>query len=269
MSLTLREKIALIYTLAGTQRKTAALIGVSHQKVGRVLHEQSSDRVLKDPAFVAQVDAAFQIHKDITRQVARQHALPFDPRYPVFIQRMPFKDGTLGDRVAAMHTHWLPDHIRNAWLVAMKQSEKFVAASVGSIVNLIAYTKRADALQGKKYRDPEKRAHRDTIVAKIKNSIQQQIIQGLIYTPYTPMVRALHPAEFLQVLNSKLRDKHSPSVGDPGTALASQILLQVDTRVNKDGESRDKRFRDAHPRPAKPRKARKHQARGKRRKASR
>lgn len=265
MALSLRDKISLIYTSAGSQRNVAALVGISHQKIGRILHEQSSARVLGDPGLIAAVDLAFSIHKDITRGQARVHALPYDPQFPIYMQRMPLKDGTPGDRVAALHTHWIADRIRNAWIAAMQKSGKFAAASVGSIVNLIVYSKRADKLQGTKYRDPQKEYNRLSVLDKIQNSISQQIVQGLIYTKYTPMDPRFPTNAVIDDLNRKLNEKHAPAVGDPGTVFANQILLQIDTRAGKDGNSKDKQFRDAHPWKPKPRKARGNKGRARKR----
>lgn len=298
MALSLRDKISLIYTSAGSQRGVASLVGISHQKIGRILHEQSSPRVLSDPGLIAAVDLAFSIHKDMARTQARVHALPYDPRYPIFIQRMPLKEterrptGELvfddytqkwepkykffpvidpktgkqriipGDRVAALHTHWLSDRIRNAWIAAMQKTGKFAAASVGSIVNLIVYSKRADQEFKGKRRRPDQEDSRLQIKDKI---INQQIINGLIYTKYTAMDAQFPSHYIIDDINRKLNEKHAPATGDPGTAFANQILLQVDTRAGKDGNSKDKQFRDAHPWKSKPRKARGNKGRARKR----
>lgn len=291
MSLSLRDKIALIYTSAGSQRGVASLVGISHQKVGRILMDAYApkSRALSDPGLIKAIDLAFSIHKDITRSQARAHGLPYDGRVPVFIQRMPLASGVLGDRVAALHTHWLSNQLRDAWIVAMQQSGKFANASVSSIVNLVVYSKRAENSIGNKYRDENDLHNKYSIENKIikdmrerglkvpafnlemdraKNpnfekerrnitnwlsghSIAQQVVQGPIYTKYTAMDPRFAPQKILRDINDKLQLKHAPAVGAPGTAMATSVLLQVDTRHGK-----DKDFRSAHPWPAKPRKAR-------------
>ena len=52
-SLTLADKLALIYTGAGSQRNVAALTGLSHQKVGRILKgEYAADSKARPPAWL-------------------------------------------------------------------------------------------------------------------------------------------------------------------------------------------------------------------------
>lgn len=267
MKLTLAEKLALIYTSAGSQRGVAALCGISHQKVGRILRTgyvggfAPTSRALTDPGLIAAINQGFAIHSDIARGQARAHGLPFVSKLPIYYERKPLRDGSLGDRVAALHTHWITDRVRVGWLSAMHASSKFIAASIGSIVNLVVYSKRADIAQAGKPRDPQKLRDKETIKAKI----QQNIIQGMIYTKYTPMDVRFPLDAVLSDMYSKLNQKHSPAVGDPGTALASSILLQVDTRKDSNGQSKDAAFRLKYPRPAKPRKARRNQKRNKRR----
>jgi len=92
--LSVQEQIALIYTSAGSMRNTAALIGISHQKVGRILRAgepgqlSPKSKSLNDPGLINAVHSAFQIHKDITREQARIDKLPFNPDAPIFIQRL-------------------------------------------------------------------------------------------------------------------------------------------------------------------------------------
>lgn len=246
--ITLRDKLALIYTSAGSQRSVAAFVGISHQKVGRILAQSyvPNSRTLKDPGLNAAIDAAFSIHKQVTREQARIHKLPYSDTTPVFYKRMPFKDGTPGDRVAALHTHHLSNEQRNRWIEAMHASNRFAALSVQSIVNLVVYNKRAD--DRVKRRDSRMREDRQSIQRKISESV----IQGPMFTKYTPMDRAFPIDIIIDDVNEKLETRHDPCIGDPGTALATAMLLQVDSRHGKDAQ-----FRGAHPRPAKRRKAKK------------
>ena len=98
MKLSLADKLALIYTSAGSQRRVASFVGddiLSHQAVGRILHRaalgQSIEGYAKRPEIVEAVEAAYQIHKDLTRRVARQHALPYDPQAPIYAERLALK----------------------------------------------------------------------------------------------------------------------------------------------------------------------------------
>lgn len=238
MKLSLADKLALIYTSAGSLRAVAAFTGISRATIRRELEGTATPN--RRPEFARElaraVDVAFQIHKDATKAQARADHLPFDPAIPIFIQRLPFKDGTPGDRVGALHTHWLPDELRNQWLRAMHKSGKFYATSVQSIVNLVVYNKRAEARV--KQRDRQRNRDRDTI----QNKIQQQIITGPIYTPYTGFDSRFPFGLLLQDIQNKLRSRHEPATGDPGTALSSGVLFQVDTRGGRDAA-----FRNAHP----------------------
>lgn len=294
MALSLADKLALIYTSAGSQRRVASLAGISHQKVGRILRGEVTPRVLFDPGLINSVNLAFSIHKDITRSQARVDGLPYDSRAPVFIRRMPLKGGAPGDRVAANHTHWISDSLRNAWIASMQQSGKFAAASIGSIVNLVIYNKRAEAAQGGKFRQPEQARHQQTIQNDIlshttppaplfvrpddnlkitkwiatNKEIRQMIVQGQIYTRLTPLDPRFPTEAVLYDINSKLQEKHAPAVGEPGTMFANTVLLQVDTRKDKNGISKDEAYRVKHPY-IKPGKTRRNKKRAKSRKSPR
>lgn len=262
MKLSLQDKIALIYTLAGSQRRAADLIGISHQRVGRILRTgydggyRHDSRALTDPVLIGAVNHAFKIHSDVTRLQAREHGLPFDPRFPVFYERKPLPDGTPGDRVVALHTHWLSDTLRNSWVASMQQSGRFYSASVSSMVDLVVYSRRAVEFSKDKYRAPDG-------TTSIDRAISQNVTRGTIFTKYVPMdPRYISPHELINGLNMMLYNKHAPAVASPGTALATSVLLQVDTRkTNQDGTSKDAVFRAAHPVTAKPRKARRNKGR--------
>lgn len=245
MKLSLADKLALIYTSAGSLSALAGLVGVSRSVIKRELEAGTPRNRRADFAeyFARSVEVAFAIHKDLAREQARADNLPFDPALPVFYERLKFKDGTPGDRVGALHTHYLPDALRNEWLIRTSQTGKFYAASVQSIVNLIVYNKRAE--ETTKRRDMKRQRDRATI----QNKIYQNVVTGPIYTPYTMLKASAHGREVIippdwltQDLNNKLRSKHEPATGEPGTALASGVLLQIDTR-----SGRDAKFRNAHP----------------------
>lgn len=254
-SLTLADKLALIYTGAGSQRNVAALTGLSHQKVGRILKgEYAPDsKVLRDPGLRAAVDVAFRIHTDVARAQARRDGLPFDAALPVFYSRLPMKVSKMidkvdprtgevvrakvpvidprtgrqqvapGDRVAAQNVHWLSDDLRNAWIAGKAKTKKFYAASVGSIVDIRIYKKRADAAQ-RGPRTERQRENRRQIVERVNAGA----INVPMFTKYTPLD---FPARMIERdITDKLRTKHEPATGGPGTLLANQVLFQVDTR---------------------------------------
>lgn len=275
-NLTLADKIALIYTGAGSQRNVAALTGLSHQKVGRILKgEYAPDsKTLRDPGLRAAIDTAFRIHTDVARAQARRDGLPFDSALPVFYSRLPMKVSKMidkvdprtgevvrakvpvidprtgrqqvapGDRVAAQNVHWLSDDLRHAWIAGKAKTRKFYAASVGSIVDIRIYKKRADAAQ----RGPRTERQREN-----RRQIAEKVSAGAInvpmFTKYTPLD---FPARMIERdITDKLRTKHEPATGGPGTLLANQVLFQVDTRRMMEPTS------DAKPRKTRSPKARK------------
>ena len=92
VKLSLADKIALIYTSAGSQRKVADAIGVSHQTVGRILLAASEGRSIaqyeKRADLMHYVDAAFDLHRDLVRTVARQHQIPYSESVPIYSERL-------------------------------------------------------------------------------------------------------------------------------------------------------------------------------------
>ena len=254
-NLTLADKIALIYTGAGSQRNVAALTGLSHQKIGRILKgEYAPDsKVLRDPGLRAAIDTAFRIHTDVARAQARRDGLPFDAALPVFYSRLPMKVSKMidkvdprtgevvrakvpvidprtgrqqvapGDRVAAQNVHWLSDDLRNTWIAGKAKTKKFYAASVGSIVDIRIYKKRADAAQ----RGPRTERQRENR-RQIAEKVNAGAINVPMFTRYTPLD---FPARMIERdITDKLRTKHEPATGTPGTLLANQVLFQIDTR---------------------------------------
>ena len=284
MKLSLQDQVALIYSSQGSQRATAALLGVSHQKVGRILRAGSEGGykadgpAMSDPGLSRAVHVAFEIHKGITRGQARADGLPYSADVPVFIQRMEytpwewkptgyeiFKGGKWqpeykkgpkldahgrpvvirGDRVAAQNVHWLSDKLRNRWITTMQRTGKFDNASVGSIVDLVLYSRQADLREAAQSFDEVKSAHAQTILA----TIERNIVNARVFTKYTPMHPGLNERAVIADITNKLRQKHEPATGSRGTRLADEILLQVNT---KNGQAQD--FRNRHPIPPKRRK---------------
>lgn len=92
VKLSLADKLALIYTSAGSQRQLASAVGVSHQTIGRILHAQFEGRSIaayeKRADLVHAIDAAFDLHKDLVRTVARKHQIPHSEEVPVYAERL-------------------------------------------------------------------------------------------------------------------------------------------------------------------------------------
>lgn len=234
MNLSLADKLALIYTSAGSQRNVAALVGVSHQKIGRILRTGQDggyapqSRALTDPGLIAAVNQAFAIHTDVAKSQARADGLPFSSEIPIFYQRLPLMNGAPGDRVGAMHTHWLPDRIRNAWIGRIQQSGKFYGASIQSIVNLQIYNNRGDKANQGRARTPLQKIYRK----EFKAMLQAGIKRGSVNTPYTPLDKSFPLSDVIADITRKIREKHEPAADDK-SRIGSQYLLQLDTRRSK------------------------------------
>jgi hypothetical protein len=259
MALSIQDQVALIYTSQGSQRAVARLLGISHQKVGRILKTGQEGGYkpdapsLRDAALRAQVELGFEQHRNIVRRQAQADRLPFNAAVPVFYRRLPRtvtveridprtgeivrvpvidpatgKPRTVpGDRVAAQNVHFLSDKLRADWIARTARTGKFAAASVGSMVNLAVYKKKGEAAQrGRGPRTDKAKASRRSIVQKLE--------AGQVLSPmYSKPIPLDFPAARInREVDKVLREKHGPATGPelPGTQLADRILLQVDTR---------------------------------------
>lgn len=260
MNLSIQDAVALLYTDSGSQRAIARSMGITHQKVGRLLRVgqdggyKTTSRVLADPGLIGSVNRALVDHSKRVEAVAKLHGLPYDYRYPVMLQRMPFADpwraGVLGDRVNAKHTHWLSNDLRRAWLSAMYRSGRFYTVSGGSIVDFARYTKSADLrFKGRTWaRTPAQKQSKLNIALKMS----LDIAQGLIQTPYVGFDKnknGLPASVRIDDLMDRMNAKHNSATGEdmPGTAFATRFLFQIDTRAGKDDK-----FRKQYPIPPRP-----------------
>lgn len=245
MPLSLQDKVALIYTSAGSQRRVADLLGLSHQQVGRILKAGqpelggyvANSRALKNPTLIDAVEFGFKLHKQVTKAQAKRDGIQYDPNVPIFARNIPHKDGTPSGRVGGEHTHWLRDELRKAWIVNAFNTRQYAAVSVQSVVTLYDYMEQA---RGRAYADrmsgnpPTGEALANAIGLQLNLEMGHKL--QLIGTQYTPLQ---FPAQALPLIladiEDKLRRKHAPATGHdrPGTAYASRIVLQKDTRTRK------------------------------------
>ena len=283
MKLSIADKLALIYTSAGSLGKTAALAGLSRQQVGRILHNaaqgKSNAYYEAKPDFTEAVDTALEIHTDASRAQAKAHGLPFSSTVPVFSERLTMRHLSvrdaygkelfkgdpedafdyvrknqssipglklvrlLGDRVGALHTHWLSDKLRSAWLTAMQRTGKYYSASVGSIVNLKDYNAQAEKRAKEKARQGLSPRTKDQLITKQEFVKQQRegIQRKRVFTPYAPLDKDFPAGLPAASITSTLQARHAPATGEKGTAYADQILLQIDTRKVKNADHRKAR----------------------------
>lgn len=242
MKLSIADKLALLYTSAGSQRAIAAATGISHQTIGRILHAQMLgdtarvERYEARPDLARVIDRALTKHTTKARETARAQGLPFTSEIPIYQARMPYvkRDGEIidGNRVLAEHMHWVSDRLRIAWVARMHRSGKFANVTVRSRVNLRDYNRQAnarrDALRREQglFRSKEQRSDRDDLAERQKDGAQITHI----FTPRTFMERGVSAATITEELENNLQTRHAPATGAPGTVFAEAVYFQLDTR---------------------------------------
>jgi hypothetical protein len=185
VKLTPQDKLALALTSFGSQRKLAEFIGVTHQKLGRWLREGQIDGAKAIPReATAAIDLAFTVHRDIAKDTARRQGLPFDPKVPVYLERKPRRDGQLGDRVFAEHTHFIRSGLRQEVIWSAQQSRKFLSVSVRSTVDIHRYARRLAVAEKSRYRRRES-------VETLTKYIQAGFEKGLLTQARTMAERQL------------------------------------------------------------------------------
>jgi hypothetical protein len=246
MPLSQQDKLALAMTSAGSMRNLAALVGVTHQKLGRWLR---GDSPIPREA-TRSINLAFKIHSDIAKEQARVDGLPFDPFAPVLIQRPTLRDGTPGERVFIDRTQYIAPQLRDQIIGTAQQSRRFIQVSIRSNINLYSYigTKTPPAAP---LMSMLNRIERDSLAAPFLAREEAQPGSNLpapLYTKYENISPGTDLRRSRKNWNQKL-SKHSKHVGEKGTAFADQILLQLtpnrnaDTPTQKPRSKRDMRRR--------------------------
>lgn len=243
MALTLQEKLALSLTSWGSLNALAGAVGVSPRTVTRWLKEGQPDGVKAIPAAARQVvDQVFSIHKDVTRDQARAHGVPYNAARPVFMERRPMRTGELGDRVFVDRTEYIERPLRMEIMRDAQQTRRFVSASVQSEVDLYQYFQNDEASNattktGMRFvvdRTPKARAKTAlrSFVAKEKRDKGRivDVAQPFnLYTRYADISFLRDPDDMRGVVDieEQLRRKHEPAVGQPGNVLANKYLYQL------------------------------------------
>lgn len=224
MPLSLQDKLALAMTSAGSMRNLAALVGITHQKLGRWLREESP---IPREATKA-INLAFKIHADISKEQARADGLPYDPLAPTLIQRPTLKDGTPGERVFIDRTQYINPDLRDQIIGTAQQSRRFLQVSIRSNINLYSYI-GTKAPPGASMVQMLNRIDRDSLAAPFQAREEAQPGSNLpapLFTKYENISPGTEVRRSRTGWNKKL-SKHSRHVGEKGTALADQILLQL------------------------------------------
>jgi len=235
-----QDKLAIALTSAGSMRNLAALVGVTHQKIGRWLREGQPAGVKSIPtdhATQSAIDLAFKIHTDIARGQSRVDNIPFNRSLPLYAERKPLSTGEIGDRVFVVKTEFISKPLRERYFADRAKTNRMYFGAVRSIIDVRSYFKgvagREKALGKWKGYSQNEAARRmiDRWVGDERRT-HGRIIDKLqpfpLYTQKVPML--LHPSEAPRVvanIEAQLRQKHEPATGDPGTVAADQYLFQL------------------------------------------
>lgn len=298
MTLSITDKVALIYSETGSQRQVARELGISHQRVGRLLRASvgagsaeggydPGSPALSKPDLARAVDAAFPAYVKRAQAQAVKDNLPFDPRYPIFYERLPMpltkrfevidketgeivskflpvvevqkrdSEGRVvttyvkaskkrkptmvpGKRVAALNTHWIPQKLREDWIESLRKTNRFVSASVASLVNLIIYNAEANQrFEDEKKLDPSHT--RTKAQERAKKWIEETIRTGgptermqKVFSRYAAMsMDSAWPRDrVMDSLNEELLYKHAPATTDYGQ-LGQSVYLQEKKGINE------------------------------------
>lgn len=224
--------LALAMTSAGSQRHLAALVGVTHQRIGRWLREGLPGGAKSIPdAFIPAIEAAFALHADVSREQASADRLPFDPELPVFLSRprrlKRDKAGLamIGERAIATQTQYMRADLRNRVVASQHKSRQYAYVSVVSTVDLYSYLKidRSDPIDSGElmietpgmlvpYLDRERYLGPTNAAAPLATKKENLM-------PGTAIGLALRS------LNSKLSQKHEPHAV-PGR-LADELIFKT------------------------------------------
>lgn len=247
--LTQQDKLAIMLTGAGSQRRLAAQLGISHQKLGRwlrvgqprvidpetgeILRQAGAKEIPNDAATRSAIANTWSLHKKFVKHYAREHGLPFDDRIPVFIYRKPLtkgkQAGMLGDRVYAEHTEFIRPEVRLNFLGLMQQSKQFYVASIRSTVNIFSYagsTKEPNPYATESVR--QRRYLKDSLFISGEDTIEHGGTTIPLYTKYEAIAPFTELKRSVLGIEKKLR-AHEPHAQH----LADQYLFQLIPATNQ------------------------------------
>ena len=250
MRLSDQDKLALALTSAGSMRNLAALVGVSHQRIGRWLREGEAGGVKAIPEqFRESIDTAYKIHRDIAREQAAIDNTPYNPKAPVFFNRNILNTGEPSDRISVQHTQFIKPELRKTVLVETQKTGRVLNASIRSIVNIRLYFKNKfekEAQQGKrqfkgipaavnsavsafadKHRELDIEPDEDDEDENEDEDEDDEDDTRALFTPYENLSPQADPDLAARGIEKKLREKHEPATGVKGSTLADEFLFQM------------------------------------------
>jgi hypothetical protein len=224
VTISLAEKVALIYTSAGSLRRVADLAGLDHRRVGRILRAGGPGGYktqTSNSAVISAIDHAFSIHTHLCRKQAHADKLPFTAEVPIYIERLIKSDGKPGERVACRHTEHISPELRERWIEATQAKDFYIALSVLSLVNLEIYVNRGDSLH---------RGKRTPLQKEYRKNFKRDLSLGKKYediaTRYVNLSDDFDYQDISDELNQILSERHEPAC-DEKSKLAREYLLQA------------------------------------------
>lgn len=157
LSLTPQQKLALAMTSAGSQRRLAAAMGITHQKLGRWLRvgQQGGSKSIPDDAAPV-INEVFKLHRSIAHDQAVVDDMPFEYDLPVFTYRPIMKygpgAGERGDRFAISHTEFIDEELRKSIFMDLHTSRRVHTASIRSVIDWYEYVTTRKTTGVDKYR---------------------------------------------------------------------------------------------------------------------
>lgn len=225
-----QEKLALAITSYGSQRALARALGVTHQKVGRWLKEGLAGGAKAIPeAYSDPIDRVFAQHVGAAAAQAQVDKIPFNPDYPVFMQRgEPLRNGDESKIFYAQHTEYIRPEARKAILRHVIATKKILKASVGSRIDVL----RAVSQSG---------------LASMRDKYDQRL--GRIKSPeilpvFTKSIDVRGGAvKMVDEIEKYLKEKHAPSAKDIGTEFLFQLKTVPTSGKKKPNRNESKRRR--------------------------
>lgn len=256
--LSLRAKLALAHTSL-SQRQMAAAIGVSPRTIGRWLREGTTEGVQRIPPQARElVNIVFDVHKQLARDAARRYEIPFSSDVPVYAIRKPLKQidpktgrAMLGDRIFIENAQFLGSELRQIAILDFALSQKMIAATVGSNINLYRYYQETLAQRleeqkrskraGKASASEVRRAMRESFESTFGVNVASLQLQSEIRTIYTKQ-RMIAPevniVKEIQAIEAHILNKHEPAADAPGTSIGHTIIIQMRRAFTNEANSR-------------------------------
>ena len=211
-------------------RNLAALVGVTHQKIGRWLRGEAKRGI--PPDVIPAINAAFRYHKEITKAQAKVDRFPHVESAPMFVNRPTLKNGKPGERVYIENTQYISKALRDRYLSDLHKTKVMHAVSVRSEINLYSYTgtapKKGAAGIANNFNvvTDKDQLGRQTAYASFERREAISPGKGYIAPLYTPITQFSAPMPLriaLKELDARLKQKHEPHA----ITLGDQILIQT------------------------------------------